>query len=84
MSESPGGAAPPEVPDSQARGRKKNWARLLKKACEFDPFLRHQCGGTMVVATVIEDPAKLTAINAWAAVQQSAVQEVRGPPIPQP
>ena len=72
----------PEVPDSWARLRKMNWARLLKKVFEVDPFLCPKCGGTMVVAGVIDDPGKLKAIIEWAAGQQSAPPEVRGPPIP--
>ncbi len=76
-------AALPEVPDSWARLRKKNWARLLKKVYEVDPFLCPKCGGAMIVAGVIDDPVKLKAIIEWAAQQQSASHEVRGPPIPQ-
>jgi|GEM_PF-4204038 len=37
----------------------------------------------MVVVGVIEDPVKLKAIIEWAAQQQPALPEVRGPPIPQ-
>lgn len=70
----------PELPDSWSRLRKKNWARLLKKVYEVDPFLCPNCGGTMVVAGVIEDPVQLKAIIEWAAGQQSAIAEVRGPP----
>ena len=73
----------PEVPDSWARLRKKNWARLLKKVYEVDPFHCPKCGGTMVVAGVNEDPVQLKAIIEWAAGQQSASHEVRGPPISQ-
>jgi hypothetical protein len=81
--DSPESAELPDVPDSWARLRKKNWARLLKKVYEVDPFLCPNCGGTMVVVGVIEDPAGLKAIIEWAAAQQSALPEVRGPPIPQ-
>ena len=81
--DSPESAELPEVPDSWARLRKKNWARLLKKVYEVDPFLCPNCGGTMVVVGVIEDPVKLKAIIEWATAQQSALPEVRGPPIPQ-
>ena len=81
--DSPESAELPEVPDSWARLRKKNWARLLKKVYEVDPFLCPNCGGTMVVVGVIEDPVKLKAIIEWAAQQQPALPEVRGPPIPQ-
>ena len=63
-----------DLPDS--------WARLLKKVYEVDPFLCPNCGGSMVVVGVIEDPVKLKAIIEWAAQQQSASHEVRGPPIP--
>ena len=73
----------PEVPDSWSRLRKKNWARLLKKVYEVDPFLCPKCGATMVVVGVIDDPVKLKAIIEWATAQQSALPEVRGPPIPQ-
>jgi len=36
----------------------------------------------MVVVGVIEDPVKLKAIIEWAAQQQQALPEARGPPIP--
>jgi hypothetical protein len=81
VQDSPESAGLPEVPDSWARLRRKNWARLLKKVYEVDPFLCPNCGGTMVVAGVIDDPVKLKAIIEWAAEQQSALPEARGPPI---
>lgn len=68
-------AALPEVPDS--------WARLPEGVYEVDPFPCPNCGGTMVVVGVIEDPVKLKAITKWAAGHQSALTEVLGPPIHQ-
>jgi len=70
-----------EVPDSWSRLRRKNWARLLKKVFEVDPFMCPKCGAAMVVVAVIEDPAKLKAIIQWANRDQAGSPEVRGPPI---
>jgi len=56
--------------------------RFRRRRCHLvDPFLCPNCGGTMVVVGVIEDPGKLKAIIEWAAAQQSALPEARGPPI---
>ncbi len=71
----------PEVPDSWSRLRKKSWARLLKKVFAVDPFLCPKCGGTMLVAGVIEDPVKLKAIIEWAGLSETGSPEVRGPPL---
>ena len=57
-----------------AVARKKAWAWLLAKVYEVDPFLCPECGGTMSVIAVIQDPAEIRGIIACLA------QKPRGPP----
>ena len=64
--------------------RKKCWARLLRKVYEVDPYLCPECGGTMRVVAIIDDPEKLLAVLDWVATTQNQktemLPEVRAPP----
>ena len=75
--------ATPEIPDAWSRIRKQSWARLLKKIYEADPRLCPQCGSTMKVVAVIEDPEEQRKIIQWAKAKRQAEDSVsvRGPPL---
>jgi hypothetical protein len=44
-----------DKPDVWSKLRKQNWARLLQKVYEVDPFVCPKCQGTMSVVAMIED-----------------------------
>jgi hypothetical protein len=63
-----------------AAARKKAWARLLAKVYEVNPFLCPNCGATMSVIAVIQDPVEIRRIVQCLAGRQSKIGEGRGPP----
>ncbi len=63
-----------EAVEVGAASRKKAWVRLLAKVYEVNPFLCPNCGGTMAVIAVIQDPAEIRGIIAC------LTHKCRGPP----
>jgi hypothetical protein len=55
-----GDAAPDE--SEYARGRRRSWARLLRKILEVDPLLCPKCQAEMTIVSVITDPVVVDAI----------------------
>ncbi len=75
--------APSDEPETKAdcfsRARRQNWARLLRKIYEVDPFTCPRCSGPMKIVAVIEQPETIRQIRhhlkLWEVSQ-------RAPPIP--
>ena len=58
----PDHAADAEDESGFAKGRRRSWARLLRKVLEVDPLLCPQCQVEMKIVSVITDPVVVDAI----------------------
>jgi len=45
-----------------ARGRRRSWARLIKKVCEADPLVYPRCSGPLKIISLIGDGAVIEKI----------------------
>jgi len=77
-------AASPEPPRQARRAAKVAWAKLIRKVCDVDPFLRPKCGAPMQVIVLIEDPNVIAGIVSWAGVWEPLRVSAPSPPAERP